>query len=92
MVKVVKNKMAPPFKKAEFDIMYNEGISRTGEIIDMAVQYKIIEKSGSWFLYGKERIGQGRENAREYLRARPETMDEIAQKIRELESEPQKKT
>ncbi len=88
MVKVVKNKMAPPFKKAEFDIMYNEGISRTGEIIDLAVQHKIIDKSGSWFVYGKERIGQGRENAKEFLKAHPETMREVAAKITEKDSEP----
>lgn len=86
MVKVVKNKMAPPFKKAEFDIMYNEGISRTGEIIDLATQHKIIDKSGSWFVYGKERIGQGRENAKEFLKTHPETMEEVAAKITEEES------
>jgi recombination protein RecA len=90
MVKVVKNKMAPPFKKAEFDIMYNEGISKTGEVIDLALQNKIVEKSGSWFIYGKERIGQGRENAKEYLKANPEVMKEITKKIIEENSESQK--
>ncbi len=88
MVKVVKNKMAPPFRKAEFDIMYNEGISRTGEVVDLAVEHKIVDKSGAWFVYGKERIGQGRENAKEYLRAHPEIMEEITRKILEREAEP----
>ena len=90
MVKVVKNKMAPPFRKAEFDIMYNEGISRTGEVIDMAVEHKIIDKSGSWFIYGKERIGQGRENSKEYLKAHPDIMEEITHRILEQEAEPKK--
>ncbi len=90
IVKVVKNKMAPPFRKAEFDIMYNEGISKTGEIVDLAVEHKIIEKSGSWFLYGKERIGQGRENAKAYLKSNPDVIEEISKRIIELEAEPEK--
>lgn len=81
-VKVVKNKVAPPFKQAEFDIMYGTGISRTGELLDLGVELKIIEKSGAWFSYKNERIGQGRENARDYLAAHPEVADEIEEKIR----------
>jgi recombination protein RecA len=81
-VKVVKNKLAPPFKMVEFDIMYGEGISKTGELIDLGIKAGIIEKSGSWFSYGSERIGQGRENAKGYLRAHPETGAEIESKIR----------
>ncbi len=87
LVKIVKNKMAPPFRKAEFDIMYNEGISRTGEIIDLAVENKLLSKSGSWYLYGKEKIGQGRENVREYLRANPAVMEELTEKIMTEEPE-----
>ena len=71
-VKVVKNKVAPPFKTAEVDIMYGEGISKTGELIDMAVEKEIVKKSGSWFSYGEERIGQGRENAKKYMKEHPE--------------------
>jgi len=81
-VKVVKNKMAPPFKVVEFDILYGEGISRWGELIDLGVKAGIIEKSGSWFAYNGERIGQGRENARSYLKAHPEVADAIAAAIR----------
>jgi recombination protein RecA len=81
-VKVVKNKVSPPFKQAEFEILYGEGISREGEIIDVGVAQNIIEKSGSWYSYGKDRIGQGKENAREYLKANPKTRDEIEKKIR----------
>jgi recombination protein RecA len=81
-VKVVKNKVAPPFKQAEFEILYGEGISREGELIDIGVAQNIIEKSGSWYSYGKDRIGQGKENAREYLKANPEVADEIEAKIR----------
>jgi recombination protein RecA len=80
-VKVVKNKLAPPFREAEFDIMYDEGISREGEIIDLAIQYGIVEKNGPWLSYGSERIGQGRENARLFLRDNPEVMEEIRQQI-----------
>ena len=67
-VKVVKNKVAPPFKQVEFDIMYGEGISKTGELIDLGVKAGVVEKSGAWFSYGDERIGQGRENAKQFLR------------------------
>src|SRR5687767_15792423 len=67
-VKVVKNKMAPPFREAEFDIMYGEGISREGDLLDLAVEKKIVEKSGAWFAYGGERLGQGRENVKIYLK------------------------
>jgi recombination protein RecA len=81
-VKVVKNKVSPPFKQAEFEILYGEGISREGEIIDVGVAQNIIEKSGSWYSYGKDRIGQGKENVREYLKANPEIRDEIEAKIR----------
>ena len=82
-VKVVKNKVAPPFKKAEFEIMYGHGISREGEIIDLGVEEDIVEKSGSWYSYGTDRIGQGKENAREYLIEHPEVTDEIESKLRE---------
>lgn len=81
-VKVVKNKVAPPFRQVEFDIMYGEGISKTGEIIDLGVQAEIIEKSGSWYSYGDERIGQGRENVRAFLLAHPEVADRIERQIR----------
>ena len=81
-VKVVKNKVAPPFKQVEFDIMYGEGISKTGEIIDLGVKEGIIEKSGAWFSYGDERIGQGRENAKMYLRENEKICNEIEEKIR----------
>jgi recombination protein RecA len=80
--KVVKNKVAPPFKQANFDILYGEGISREGEIIELGVEHKIIEKSGAWYSYGKERIGQGKDNTRDYLRERPEMAQEIETKIR----------
>jgi len=82
-VKVVKNKLAPPFRQAEFDIYFNEGISRMGEIIDIGAEKKIIEKSGAWYSYNGQRIGQGRENAREYLKAHPEAAKEIEEKILE---------
>ncbi|VAX28872.1 RecA protein [hydrothermal vent metagenome] len=82
-VKMVKNKVAPPFKQAEFDIYYNEGISREGELIDLGVQGDIVEKSGSWYSYGGTRIGQGRENAKDYLRKNPEMALEIENKVRE---------
>lgn len=81
-VKVVKNKVAPPFRQVEFDIMYGEGISKTGEIIDLGVQAEIIEKSGSWYSYGDERIGQGRENVRAFLLEHPEVADRIERQIR----------
>ena len=82
-VKVVKNKVAPPFKVAEFDILYNEGISRHGEIIELGVQHRIIDKSGAWYAYKGEKIGQGKDNTREFLRENPALSDEIEQKIRE---------
>ncbi len=82
-VKVVKNKMAPPFKQAEFDIMFAAGVSKTGELIDIGVDRKIVEKSGAWFSYDGERIGQGREAAKEYLKAHPDMAREIETKIRE---------
>jgi recombination protein RecA len=81
-VKVVKNKVAPPFKQAEFEILYGEGISREGEIIDLGVANGIVDKAGSWYSYGDDRIGQGKENVREYLKANPETSAEIEAKIR----------
>ena len=81
-VKVVKNKVAPPFKQVEFDIMYGEGISKTGELIDLGVKAGIVEKSGSWFSYGDERIGQGRENVKNYLKEYPNIALEIEDKIR----------
>ncbi|MEQ1658317.1 MAG: recombinase RecA [Hylemonella sp.] len=82
-VKIVKNKVAPPFKTAEFDILFGEGISRHGEIIDMGVNAKIIEKSGAWYAYNGEKIGQGRDNAREFLRENAELAHEIENKVRE---------
>lgn len=82
-VKVVKNKVAPPFKQAEFDIMYGAGISRQGEIIDLGVQAGVVDKAGSWFSYGGNRIGQGKDNVREYLREHPELAVEIENKVRE---------
>jgi recombination protein RecA len=81
-VKVVKNKVAPPFKEVEFDIMYGEGISKTGELVDLGVKAGIVEKSGSWYSYGDERIGQGRENAKLYLKTNPAMALEIEGKIR----------
>ena len=82
-VKVVKNKVAPPFKQAEFDILYNEGISREGEIIDLGVKEDIIDKAGAWYSYGGDRIGQGKDNVRTYLKENPEVAREIEAKIRE---------
>lgn len=82
-VKVVKNKVAPPFREAEFDIIYGKGISKEGNILDMAVKLDIIEKSGAWFSYQENRLGQGRENAKKYLRENPEVMAEVEAKIRE---------
>ena len=81
-VKVVKNKVAPPFRQAEFDILYGEGISREGEIVDMGVNHKLVDKSGAWYAYNGDRIGQGKDNAREYLREHPEIAREIENKIR----------
>ncbi|WP_202405358.1 recombinase RecA [Saccharibacter sp. 17.LH.SD] len=81
-VKVVKNKMAPPFRQVEFDIMYGEGISKTGELLDLGVKANIVEKSGAWFSYDSTRIGQGRENSKQYLRDHPEMAEEIEKRIR----------
>ncbi len=105
-VKVVKNKVAPPFKNIEFDIMYGEGISKTGELLDIGVEQNIIEKSGSWYSYNNERIGQGRENVKQYFAENPDVFKELYSKVRdslglgspvektaepETESEPEKK-
>jgi recombination protein RecA len=81
-VKVVKNKVAPPFKQVEFDIMYGEGISKIGEILDLGVKAGLVEKSGSWFSYDSVRIGQGRENAKTFLRENPEMADRLEKAIR----------
>jgi recombination protein RecA len=81
-VKVVKNKVAPPFREAEFDVMYGEGISRTGDLLDLAVDRRIIEKSGAWFAYGGERLGQGRENAKQFLKDNPEVFKAIEERVR----------
>jgi len=81
-VKVVKNKVAPPFRQVEFDIMYGEGISKTGELIDLGVKAGVVEKSGAWFSYGDQRIGQGRENAKQFLRDNPDIAFEVEDKIR----------
>ena len=82
-VKVVKNKVAPPFREAEFDIIYGQGISRIGDLLDLAVNMNIVEKSGTWFSYGEERLGQGRENVRKYLDQNPELLKVIEQRLRE---------
>jgi recombination protein RecA len=82
-VKVVKNKVAPPFRNAEFDILYNEGISFAGSVLDMAVDARIVDKSGAWFSYGDLRLGQGRENVRDFLKQNPDLLEEIADKVRE---------
>ena len=81
-VKVIKNKVAPPFRQVEFDIMYGKGISKTGEMIDLGVKAEVVDKSGSWFSYGDQRIGQGRENAKTFLKENPEIMAEIEARIR----------
>ena len=83
-VKVVKNKVAPPFKTAEFDILFGEGISREGEVVDMGVTHGVLEKSGAWYAYNGEKIGQGRDNAREFLRENPDLAREIENKVREI--------
>jgi recombination protein RecA len=82
-VKVVKNKLAPPFRQVEFDIMFGEGISKTGELVDLGVKAGVVEKSGAWFSYDSQRIGQGRENAKQFLRDNPKMADAIEKKIRE---------
>ena len=81
-VKVVKNKLAPPFRQCEFDILYNEGISKEGELVDMGVERNIVEKSGAWYSYNKERIGQGKDNARQFLKDNPAIAADIEKKIR----------
>jgi len=81
-VKVVKNKVAPPFRSAEFDILYNEGISYAGSVLDMAIDARVIDKSGAWFSYGDMRLGQGRENVRDFLRQNPDLLEEVAGKVR----------
>src|ERR1700682_6188678 len=81
-VKIVKNKVAPPFREAEFDIMYGEGISKTGDLLDLAVDKRIIEKSGAWFAYGGERLGQGRENAKQFMKDNPEVFKSIEERVR----------
>ena len=92
-VKVVKNKVAPPFKVAEFDMIYGEGISREGSLLDLAVARKIVQKTGAWFSYGDLRIGQGRENARNFLKDNPELAAEIETKLRDaLDKERQEAT
>lgn len=82
-VKIVKNKVAPPFKRAEFDIMYGKGISKSGDVLDCAVEAGIVSKAGSWFSYNGERIGQGRENVKQYLEDNPDLMEELTQKLRD---------
>ncbi|RYD85664.1 MAG: DNA recombination/repair protein RecA, partial [Sphingobacteriales bacterium] len=82
-VKIVKNKVAPPFKTAEFDIMYGEGVSKTGEILDLAVEFEIIKKSGSWFSYGDTKLGQGRDAVKALIKDNPEMADELEIKIKE---------
>jgi recombination protein RecA len=81
-VKVVKNKVAPPFREVEFDIVYGEGISKLGEVIDLGVKAGVVEKSGSWFSYNSQRIGQGRENVREFLKNNPDIADQIEKAVR----------
>jgi recombination protein RecA len=81
-VKVVKNKVAPPFREVEFDIMYGEGISKLGEIIDLGVKAGVIEKSGSWFSFSNQRIGQGRDNVREFLKQNPDVAADIERQVR----------
>jgi recombination protein RecA len=81
-VKVVKNKLAPPFREAEFDIMYGEGVSREGDLLDLAVEHKIVDKSGAWFAYGGDRLGQGRENSKQFLKDNPQVARAIEEKVR----------
>jgi recombination protein RecA len=80
----VKNKIAPPFRTAEFDIMYNQGISKTGDVLDLGVQYNVVEKAGAWFAYGGEKIGQGREAAKKYLAEHTDTLTEIEAKVKDI--------
>jgi recombination protein RecA len=81
-VKIVKNKLAPPFREAEFDVMYGEGISREGDLLDLAVEHRIVDKSGAWFAYGGERLGQGRENSKQFLKDNPQMARAIEEKVR----------
>jgi len=81
-VKIVKNKVAPPFREAEFDVMYGEGISKEGDLLDLAVEHKIVEKSGTWFAYAGERLGQGRENAKQFLKDNPDMFKAIEERVR----------
>lgn len=81
-IKIVKNKIAPPFKEAEFDIMFGKGISREGDILDLATNIDLVKKSGAWYAYEGEKIGQGRENAKAYLESHPEVMEELDRKVR----------
>jgi recombination protein RecA len=81
-VKIVKNKLAPPFREAEFDIMYGEGISREGDLLDLAVEKRIVEKSGTWFAFSGERLGQGRENVKQFLKDNPNTFRTIEERVR----------
>ncbi len=90
-VKVIKNKVAPPFKQAEFDIMYNHGISKEGNVLDVGVREGLIQKSGSWFSYKETRLGQGRENAKQFLRENPDISFEVESKIREKYNLPELK-
>jgi recombination protein RecA len=85
-VKVVKNKIAPPFKEVEFDVVYGRGISREGDLLDLAVSSNVIERSGTWYSYNGERLGQGRENAKNFMRENPDLVAEIEQKVREIHS------
>ncbi len=87
-VRVVKNKVAPPFREAEFDIMFGEGISKEGDVLDLAVEENIIQKSGAWFAYNDEKIGQGRENAKQYLREHPDILSEVDRRVREVNELP----
>jgi len=89
-VKVVKNKLAPPFREAEFDILYNEGISFEGDLVDTALNYKLLEKSGSWYSYNGERLGQGRENARQFMKEHPDVASALANKLKEMLGLPNK--
>jgi recombination protein RecA len=81
-VKIVKNKVAPPFREAEFDVMYGEGISREGDLLDLAVEKRIVEKTGAWFSYSGERLGQGRENVKQFLKEHPEMTQAIEDRVR----------
>jgi recombination protein RecA len=86
-VKVVKNKVAPPFKLAEFDIMYGQGVSKVGEVLDVAVEHEIVKKSGSWFSYADTKLGQGRDAVKQMIKDNPELMDELEEKIKIVLSE-----